>query len=111
MASGLNKYLGDTLVSKDGLRDVSTLQDNDVVAVLFSAEWSGDCNDYISQLAKVYNDLRATGEKFDVVFASSDRDKEAFDTHYGKMPWLAISYEERSDVHRKVDRWMVRKAG
>ena len=106
MASGLKKLLGDTLVSKDGQPYVSTLENYDVVAILFSAGWSNDCIDYIPKLEKVYRELRAAGKKFEVVFVSSDRDQKAFNRHYKKMPWLAISYDDRS---RKNNLWLLFK--
>merc|ERR1711865_980433 len=33
---------------------------------------------------------------FEIVFVSSDRDQEAFDSYYGEMPWLALPYAERA---------------
>lgn len=96
MASGLRKLLGDNLVSKHGPVDVSTLEDCEVIAIQFSAHWCGPCRQFTPHLTKVYHELRGAGKKFEVVFASSDRDQAAFDEYYGEMPWLAISYDDRA---------------
>jgi hypothetical protein len=44
------------------------------------------------QLARVYEELRASGKKFEIVFASSDSDNKSFTEYFGSMPWVAIPY-------------------
>ena len=35
------------------------------------------------------------GDNLEIVFVSSDRDKDTFKEYFEEMPWLALSYEER----------------
>merc|ERR1719197_634973 len=40
--------------------------------------------------------MKAAGKKFEIIFASSDRDQAAFDEYYGEQPWLALPYSDRT---------------
>ena len=40
----------------------------------------------------MYEELRASGKKFEIVFASSDSDNKSFTEYFGSMPWVAIPY-------------------
>merc|ERR1719498_1618211 len=46
-------------------------------------------------LASFYN-THKDAKKFEIVFASSDRDQKSFDEYYGEMPWLAIPFSDRA---------------
>ena len=44
----------------------------------------------------MYNQLKAEGKKVEVVFLSSDRDQEAFESYFtADMPWLAVDFAQR----------------
>jgi nucleoredoxin len=40
---------------------------------------------------EVYNKLSPNGD-FEVIFVSADKDDEAFNSYFSKMPWLAIPF-------------------
>ena len=76
---------------------------NEIVGLYFSASWCGPCQRFTPELKRVYEELRAAGKRFEVVFVSADRDQDAFDGYYSKMPWLALTYEQRelaADLNR-----------
>ena len=52
--------------------------------------------------------MKATGRPFEIVFASSDRDKAAFDEYYGEMPWLSIPYSDRDRKEKLSRKYKVR---
>merc|ERR1712072_1625373 len=39
--------------------------------------------------------MQAKGLNFEIIFASSDRDEEAFKEYYGEMPWLALPHGDQ----------------
>lgn len=83
---------GSKLVKNDGSEvDVSTLKGK-TIGIYFSAHWCGPCRGFTPQLVKFYNMMKETGRNFEVVFASSDRDKAGFDEYFGEMPWLAFPF-------------------
>lgn len=65
-----------------------------IVAVYFSAAWCGPCRRFTPMLAEAYNQARARGMPFEVVFCSADHSEEEFEAYYGgHHPWLSIDYE------------------
>ena len=43
----------------------------------------------------VYEALKAKGEKFEIIFASSDRSKGMYEEAIQEMPWLLIPFNDR----------------
>ncbi|MEM7394285.1 MAG: thioredoxin family protein, partial [Verrucomicrobiota bacterium] len=65
------------------------------VGIYFSAHWCPPCRGFTPKLVDFYNQLQKDGEKFEIVFVSSDRSKDAM---YGymdsaKMDWLTMEYK------------------
>jgi thiol-disulfide isomerase/thioredoxin len=98
---GLKFLANATLIGQDKKEipgsavDYLQAQNNDVVALYFSAHWCGPCRGFTPKLAEVYNTLKAEGKKMEIVFVSSDSDQAAFDSYFGEMPWLALQYAQR----------------
>jgi len=85
------------VIDKSGAAvELSSLQSKDVVGVYFSAHWCGPCRSFTPKLVELYNECKKKGKSFEVVFVSSDEDKDAFNSYYGDMPWCALSYDDRS---------------
>jgi nucleoredoxin len=94
MASFTNLF-GATLKGKEGNIDTVTALDGKHVAIYFSAHWCPPCRGFTPKLAEYYTEsLKAKG--MEVVFVSSDRSVEDFDSYYKEMPWLALPFEDRS---------------
>ncbi|KAK1303033.1 putative nucleoredoxin 1 [Acorus calamus] len=66
-----------------------------IIGLYFSASWCGPCRRFTPKLVEVYNELLSK-DNFEVVFISSDRDEEAFNGYFSKMPWLAIPFSDAS---------------
>ena len=98
--SGLTALLGETLISKAGPIEVSSLaKAGHVVGLYFSAHWCPPCLKFTQLLARWYKAVKDSdvGSKLEIVFISSDDSEEEFDQYYGEMPWTAIPYEEADD--------------
>ncbi|KAK4779980.1 hypothetical protein SAY87_016086 [Trapa incisa] len=63
------------------------------LGLYFSASWCGPCQRFTPVLVEAYEDLGGKGD-FEVVFISSDRDYEAFNKYFSKMPWLAVPFTD-----------------
>jgi len=74
-----------------------------VIGLYFSAHWCPPCQDFTPKLVECYEQVKASGKKFEIVFASSDSNKEEFEEYYESMKtgtgiqFLAIDYD-KSDL-------------
>merc|ERR1719157_276657 len=87
----MEALFGDKLLGKNGeVPTAEALAGKAGVALYFSAHWCPPCRGFTPKLAEWYStSLKAKG--LEVVFVSSDRDKE----YFGEMPWLALPYSDR----------------
>jgi len=100
--TAFTQLLGNKLQSKNGTIDTNDALTGKHVALYFSAHWCPPCKRFTPELAKSYNGhLKAKG--LEIVFVSSDRDEEAYDSYYAEMPWLAVPYAER-DLKAKLSK-------
>jgi len=86
--------------------DPSTLTSKDGVLLYFSAHWCGPCRHFTPELTKYYNEKKGKFN-FEIVFVSSDQNQEAFDQYWGEMPWLALSYADRTTKDKLSKKYKV----
>jgi len=67
---------------------------NDVLGLYFGAHWCSPCRVFTPKLVKAYNKLKGEGKNFEIIFASSDEDNEAFTSYFGTMPWKALPFKK-----------------
>merc|ERR1712022_96087 len=97
MSAGLVELFGDTLQTQSGTTSTKeALGDCDAIGIYFSAHWCPPCRGFTPKLAESYKTMKAAGKKFEIIFASSDRDTAAFDDYFKEMPWLALPYVDRA---------------
>ena len=48
-------------------------------------------------LIEFYNEIKASdkGDKFEIIFVSSDKDEATCMSYYNGMPWYLLSFKER----------------
>ncbi|KAL3747967.1 probable nucleoredoxin 3 [Eucalyptus grandis] len=68
------------------------------VGLYFGASWSPPCSDFTQQLKEAYAELKAAARDqcFEVIFVSTDGNKEEFEAGTSSMPWPFIPYEDKS---------------
>eukprot|EP01125_Pyxidicula_operculata_P001227 TRINITY_DN11157_c0_g1_i1.p1 TRINITY_DN11157_c0_g1~~TRINITY_DN11157_c0_g1_i1.p1 ORF type:complete len:411 (+),score=121.16 TRINITY_DN11157_c0_g1_i1:55-1287(+) len=88
------------LNGKDGQTTTTdSLKSLTAFGLYFSAHWCPPCRKFTPELVKTYNKMKADGKSFEIVFVSSDSDKESYDEYYGEMPWKVLPFgDERKDA-------------
>jgi len=86
----IESHDGNVLNGKRENVSFNTLKDNTAIGIYFSAHWCPPCKAFTPKLIETYNKIKADGKKFEIIFASSDRDEESFSSYFGEMPWLAF---------------------
>ena len=88
---GLKELFPEGLVNAEGEKvELDTLNDK-VVGVYFSAHWCGPCRKFTPGLVEYRNKNK---DKFEVIFVSSDRTKEAKEKYMeeNKMEWPSVPW-------------------
>ena len=86
--------------------DVDTFAgEGKVLGIYFSAHWCPPCRAFTPQLATWYKNFKKgpNGDKFNLMFVSSDRDEQSFKEYFAEMPWHALPYAEREKKVGLVD--------
>lgn len=101
----LSSLVGDKVIktgAKEGeYVDVETStfsKEGGVVGLYFSAHWCPPCRAFTPRLAEWYNKVKAgeSGDKFQIIFLSSDRDEKSYAEYFAEMPWHAVAYDNRT---------------
>ncbi|GMR41825.1 hypothetical protein PMAYCL1PPCAC_12020, partial [Pristionchus mayeri] len=69
-----------------------------VRALLFGAVWCPPCREWLKQLVPIYSSLRSSSLPFEIVFCSSDRTEEAFNSFIAQMPWVSLPYDPAKTI-------------
>jgi len=110
MASPLTDLLGPTLLTKAGEKPTAeALAEKDVVGLYFSAHWCPPCRNFTPLLGKFYEQKKAEGAKFEIVFVSSDKDEASFAEYYGEQAsWTALPFGDRAKKDALSKKYKVR---
>lgn len=105
--------LGSTLLTPTG-ENVSTsevLSGERIKAFgfVFGAQYCSASKDFVKQLSTWYTqDLKDKG--LEIIFISLDENEEMFNSFFGQMPWLALSYKEEKRAEflfREFTNWRI----
>jgi nucleoredoxin len=88
--------LSDELINSELVNVPKTdLNNSNIIGLYFSGSYCPPCQAFTPILSEVYTELKNLNKSIEIVFISSDKDKESFDSYYSQMPWLALPYERR----------------
>ncbi|XP_037090780.1 nucleoredoxin-like [Pollicipes pollicipes] len=71
-----------------------------VIGVLFAGKWCGPCEEFVQLLRRCYAQVRDSGEQFEVVFVSADKDREDFEHLSADMPWWRIDFDDFPSLNK-----------
>ncbi len=101
--------LGPVLVHRDGRHVTPTEALKDRVVVLYwSAHWCPPCRTTTPRLVTIYEECRAAGKPFEIVFISWDSDQAAYTKYLEGMPWWALPFDDVERQERLTKLFKVR---
>ena len=89
IASPNRDYVINNKKEKTSVADVGKAA---VVGIYFSAHWCPPCRMFTPELVKIYEQCKAEGKSFEVVFVSSDRDEASFAEYLTSVVIYLFSY-------------------
>ena len=92
--TALTALFGENVINASGEKvDLKTVEGK-IIGVYFSAHWCPPCQVFTPILVETYNELKKQNKPFEIIFVSSDRDRNAMFGYMReyKMPWLAVEY-------------------
>ncbi|XP_076076116.1 nucleoredoxin-like [Mytilus galloprovincialis] len=111
MSNKIVEYLGGTVKGNNGSNFVSTESftgSGKVVGLYFSAHWCPPCRSFTPELARKYTKYKQQYPSFEIVFVSSDRSENDFDSYFSEMPWLALPFNEEGKKNKLMAQFGVR---
>lgn len=79
-----------------------TLDNVGYYAIYYSASWCPPCRAFTPDLVKTYNRLKSRHPDFELIFVSSDRNEDDFDSYIRdyKMPWPSVAFESARSINQ-----------
>jgi nucleoredoxin len=95
---------GNVVNGKGETIDTETLKGNTAIGIYFSAHWCPPCRGFTPQLVEAYKAIKNDGKKFEIIFATSDKDEASYKEYFEEMPWLSFPFgdsriSELSDLY------------
>lgn len=93
----------DFVIEKNGSQVPVSELVGKTILLYFSAHWCPPCRAFLPKLIKLYDEIKAKDNAFEVIFISSDRDQASFNAFFASMPWLALPFgdERKAFLQRK----------
>eukprot|EP00042_Codosiga_hollandica_P051749 m.640835 g.640835 ORF g.640835 m.640835 type:complete len:401 (-) comp58344_c2_seq6:227-1429(-) len=86
----LTEILGYSFVNNKGDKFTRSAIEDKYIGLYFSAQWCPPCRPFTARLIELYGKLQAEKKPFEIIFISSDQDRESFQTYFSSMPWLSL---------------------
>ena len=91
-----DSFFGSNFNSKDNESTVEIFNDKELIGLFFSGDWCPPCRAFLPHLIDFYKEINSEskGPKFEIIFASADKNEDDYHTYYGKMPWKAFNFQD-----------------
>ncbi|XP_065880412.1 probable nucleoredoxin 2 isoform X2 [Euphorbia lathyris] len=63
------------------------------VGLFFSAQWCLPGVKFTSKLISIYHKIKQN-QDFEIIYVSTDRDEEEFESYFNTMPWLTLPHQD-----------------
>lgn len=109
MSSWAVEYFGNEVLTKSGtVPTLEAIANKKRVGIYFSAHWCPPCRGFTPVLAEFFEQLENDDpNQLQIIFVSSDRDENSFNSYYEEMPWAALPYSNSSAKQKLSQRFGV----
>ncbi|PWA82633.1 DC1 domain-containing protein [Artemisia annua] len=83
-----------TILESPSRNYISTADGERCLLPTFSGRQS-ESSDFTGTLVKVYNELKANDENFEIVMISLDDNEESFNKEFSGLPWLSLPFKDK----------------
>lgn len=104
----MNNLFGNQLINHGTKLPLDILNDIKVIGIYFSGSYCPPCQKFTPILSDIYNKLKELNKSIEIIFISSDKEIESFNSYYAKMPWLTIPYENRNQKNKLCEMFGVK---
>lgn len=94
----MEAIIGQQLLSKAGLKPLSSILSIDIILLYFSAHWCPPCRTFTPKLVEFYNQVNESTKRLEIIFVSLDRSESDFMGYFSNMPWIAMQYSGPRDA-------------
>jgi thiol-disulfide isomerase/thioredoxin len=103
MANELLENMAPHLIKTSGEKVTVNLKEKEHVLIYWSASWCGPCRNFTPKLVEFYNQ-NGGGKKFEILLMCLDRSEEKMAAYMksSKMPWPAISFDQKANTGAKA---------
>lgn len=91
------------LLEKKLVNTTETLAGLDYLMIQICGKSSNSCQEFVPKFAEKYRKLKELGEKFEVIFVSTNLEVEQYYYYYAMMPWMGLPYDKR-ELAVKLDK-------
>jgi len=84
------------LITTDGKSFSPSELNVDYICFYFSGHWCPPCRQFTPVLKEFYDEAKAQGKSFEIIFVSSDHDNASFLNYFKTMPWVAIPFDNQT---------------
>ena len=106
--SDLEAIFTDGIHRKDGtaVQLDAIFETNDLIGIYFAKFESNTSKIATDAILTFYKDIRAKGQKFEIILLSADESQEEYNENYKPMPWLAAPWNPAVAARFSRKQWV-----
>lgn len=98
-----------TIINKEKMQMNLKEINKKVIGLYFSASWCPPCKKFTPVLSTFYEDMVEYYDDIEIIYISSDKDEDEFNTYWEDMPFPALIYNNRKKKEELTELFNIEK--